>query len=125
MSARSVRVALLGVTPTDAADLGAALNRTDPDVAWIVAADDPNRPDAVVDIVLCDSGSSVADAVARWPHAAVVAMVGMHDDGSGVVAALEAGAEICLRREDNLLAAAFIQSVARRRGLLASQGDPE
>jgi hypothetical protein len=121
-----VTVALLGAIPPDAADLGSALKRISPGAGWlVVAVDDPNRAHAAVDIVLCASGPSVANAVTRWPHAAVVAIVATHDDGSGVVAALEAGADVCLRWEDNLLAAAFIQSVARRRGLLAAQGYPE
>ena len=40
------------------------------------------------------------------------------DDGTDSVASLHAGADVCIRGTDVGLVAAYIQSVARRRGLL-------
>jgi hypothetical protein len=98
--------------------LEAALCTLTTGVQWRVHAVDTLLPDTSVDIVLCDVAAAVGIAVRQWPAAAIVAVVPARDDGAAVIAALDAGALICVRDDDVALTAAYVQSVARRRGLL-------
>jgi hypothetical protein len=115
-------VALLGPAAPPAEALRhalAALPRS-ADVAWRIAPADA-VPAVAVDIVLCDAGLT-ATAADRWPAAAVVALVPAWDEATAVVRALEDGANVCVRGGDNRVIAAYVQSVARRRGLATCGG---
>lgn len=84
---------------------------------WDVTLTNAAIPDSPTAIALCPA-DSVSTLRRRWPECAVIAVVAAHDDGTGVIAALEAGAACCIREDSAALAAAFILATARRRGLL-------
>lgn len=69
-------------------------------------------------LVLAHGAGHVRSARRRWPAAAVIGLVPTVDDGTGALAAMDAGAIVCVRGIDAGLVAAYIRSVARRRGLL-------
>jgi hypothetical protein len=118
-----VHVVCLGLTVPSAGGLQAALAaaRSAGAVQWHVAPADARGAEQPVDIVLCAGAQSVAAAARRWPTAAVIAIVSARDDGSAVVAALDAGAIMGLRHDDITLTAAFVHAVARSRGLVGKQ----
>jgi hypothetical protein len=91
-------------------------------VTWDVRPTTALITDTPTTIVLCDA-ESVRAMVRRWPECAVVAVVPTRDDGTAVIAALEAGAAICIRGENVEIAAAFIVALARRRDLIAEDHD--
>jgi len=93
------------------ADL-AALGPSDA-VIWQVGTDA-----GAAQIVLGRLATIAAEEIRRPAGAVLVAVVGEHDDGTGVVSALEAGAVACVRGTDPALTAAYLRSVARRHGLL-------
>ncbi len=71
-----------------------------------------------VEIALCDTTESIHAALDRWPGVAVVALVPAHEDENAVLTALNAGASVCVRGAEAPVVAAYLQSVARRQGLL-------
>lgn len=82
-------------------------------VTWQVGTDE-----GAAQIVLGRLATSATEEAHRPAGTVLVAVVGEHDDGAGVVSALEAGAVACVRGTDPALTAAYLRSVARRRGLL-------
>jgi len=82
-------------------------------VSWQVGTDED-----AAQIVLGRLVAIAAQAHLRPAGTIRVAVVGEHDDGAGVVSALEAGAVACVRGTDPALTAAHLRSVARRHGLL-------
>jgi hypothetical protein len=88
---------------------------------WTVSAGDSLPEQAAVQVALCCYPTSAQSAIRRWPDVPVLAVVPANDDGSAVQAALETGAVVCVRGSDPALVAAFIRSLARRRGLLAPE----
>jgi len=82
-------------------------------VAWHVGSDH-----AAAQLVLGRRAAIAAHQAALPAGAVLVAVVGEHDDGSGVVSALATGAVACVRGTDPALTAAFLRAVARRHGLL-------
>jgi hypothetical protein len=113
----TVTVAVLGPTAPPAAGLGAAL-RAGPlcRVTWRVVAGEAAGDVVAVDIVVCDDLGSAAAAAQRWPAAGVVALVSPRRG----VPATDARV-LCLTDGDVGLVAAYVQSVARRRGLLGAR----
>jgi DNA-binding response OmpR family regulator len=83
---------------------------------WHFVSTDMIAAAAQVDIALCDSAQAARTARRRWPGATVIALVPAHDDGTATVAALRAGAQVCVRGAEVALIVAYLQSVARRRG---------
>jgi hypothetical protein len=115
----TIVVALLGGTSVLLGRLQSTLDAlSSGDAAWTVTPADALTAPAAVQIALCCYPASPETALSRWPDVAVVALVPENDDGSVVQAALDSGAMVCVRGADPALVAAFVRSVARRRGLL-------
>lgn len=112
----TVTLAVLGSTAPSVQRLRAALAGlpTASTCGWQVV--DGDTPSA--QIALCDTVESISAALERWPGVAVVALVPASEDESAVLAALNAGASVCVRGDDAPVIAAYLQSVARRHGLL-------
>jgi hypothetical protein len=85
---------------------------------WYFVSTDTIAPAVQVDIVLCDSAQAAGTACRRWPAATVIVLGPAHDDGTATVAALRAGAQVCVRGDEVALISAYLQSVARRSGLI-------
>jgi DNA-binding NarL/FixJ family response regulator len=88
-----------------------------PPTEWQVRRATGPLDDDHVDILLCDSPSDVRNARYRWPKANVLMLVPSHGSETAVVAALEAGAHVCVRDAEPAVIAAFLHSIARRRRL--------
>lgn len=116
----TVRVALLGSAVPSVPSLQAALAalRVPHPADWELFRPDAAASGATVDIALADTAPAVAVALDRWPDAAAVALVPAGDEGTAAIAALDAGATVCVRGADVGLIAAYLHAVARRRGLL-------
>ncbi|MCW2525317.1 MAG: hypothetical protein JWM76_177 [Pseudonocardiales bacterium] len=87
------------------------------DVVWDVLPTRRLPAGTIPAIALCDA-ALVSTMTHLWPECTVVAIVPTCDDGTGVIAALQAGAASCVRGENPAITAAFILAVARRRGLV-------
>jgi DNA-binding NarL/FixJ family response regulator len=109
----AVTLAVLGDTAPSAELLRAALP-TASICSWqVVQGATPSA-----EIALCDTTESIRTALERWPDVAVVALVPARDDENAVLTALNAGASVCVRGAEAPVVAAYLQSVARRQGLL-------
>jgi hypothetical protein len=86
-------------------------------VRWDVWRDDDVPEAGAVDVAVCPDPESVRQALLRWPGAAAVMLAGASEDADAA-AGLATGATVCVRGGDVALVAAFVRSVARRRGLL-------
>jgi hypothetical protein len=86
-------------------------------VEWNVPPCLPPLPGVSPAIALCDA-AAVGAMTSEWPQCVVIAVVAASDDGSGVIAALQAGAATCVRGDTLSIAAAFIVAVARRAGVI-------
>lgn len=127
-AATTVRVALVAVSYPGSTTLRAALEKRPgaAGVTWDVRSSDavcataaaPASEPVSVAIAVCDGAVGAQTARAAWPAAVVVALVPARDDGTATIAALQAGAHVCVRGNDPTLIAAYLQSIARRRGLL-------
>lgn len=84
------------------------------ELTWRVVAGDSMAADREVRLLVCTDLSAVQDGRRRWPHAAILAIVAEHDDGRGTLAALAAGAAVCVRGTDPALLAAYLRAMARR-----------
>lgn len=116
-----VTVGICGTSEPSAAALQAALDVIAADIdrlGWHVVSRKGEGGADVVRIVVCTDDSSVGDAGTQWPGAVRVALVPSHDDGHAVVAALQRGADVCVRGTDPGLVAAYVQAVARRHGFV-------
>ncbi len=112
----AVTLAVLGDTAPSAELLRAALAGlpTASICSWqVVQGATPSA-----EIALCDTTESIRTALERWPDVAVVALVPARDDENAVLTALNAGASVCVRGAEAPVVAAYLQSVARRQGLL-------
>jgi hypothetical protein len=114
----TVTIAVLGVTVPSSVTLRAALDAAGGNqVTWRVISGETGIGTAPVHIVLCDDPVAAAAAAQRWPAAVVVALVparqqGTAPDPAGVPGVLR------LPSGDLGLVAAYVQSIARRRGLV-------
>jgi hypothetical protein len=118
----TVTVALGGDAVPAAAELRTALDSipTSVPVSWHLLPGSAVTPHIRVDIALAGTPIATAAALDRWPDAAVVAlMYGPDHDVTAAVRALDAGADVCVHDASTDLIAAYVASVARRRGLLA------
>jgi hypothetical protein len=78
-------------------------------------------PTTPVDIAVCDGPAGVSAAGRRWPAAATLALMPSGQDETGVLGALDVGAYVCVRDSPHSLVAAYLHSIARRRGLVTAQ----
>lgn len=115
----AVRVAIAGTPPLSADAFREAVTAVASElpVDWDVrsASEVPERRS--VDIVLCGSAAAVRDARRYWPDAGIVVLVPAVGSGTAVLAALDAGARVCVRDTDPVVVAAYVGSVVRRRRL--------
>lgn len=112
----TVTVLVLGSSGPPIGTLRAALDTVDR-VAWRVLAGAAPAGTTAVDIVLCDGPVRAATAARRWPGAAIVALVpGRH---RGTVDGPDPAPVLYLPGGDIGLIAAYVRSIARRRGLTA------
>ena len=86
-------------------------------MSWQVRNGESYTGGARVDLVVCGV-ASVASTRLRWPTAAVIAVDVDAVGPSASIAALQAGADTCVRGGDVALIAAFVLAIARRTGLL-------
>lgn len=108
-AAVTVTVAVLGATAPPSTALRAALDAPPgPGVAWRVLSGDAATGAAAVDIVVCGDSGAAAAAIRRWPAAIIVALVPRPAAEPDAVLHLPAG--------DIGLVAAYVRSLARRRG---------
>jgi hypothetical protein len=113
-----VTVAVLGATVPSSVTLRAALDALAGNrVAWHVIAGEAATGTAPVHIVLCDDPVAAAAAARRWPAAIVVALVPARRRGT-VLDPGEAPGVLRLPSGDLGLVAAYVRSIARRRGLI-------
>jgi hypothetical protein len=117
-----VTVAVLGATVPSSVTLRAALDAAAGNqVTWRVISGETGIGTAPVHIVLCDDPVAAAAAAQRWPAAVVVALVPARQQGTAPGTAPDpAGAPGVLRLPsgDLGLVAAYVRSIARRRGLI-------
>jgi hypothetical protein len=114
----TVTVAVLGATVPSGVTLRAALDALAGDrVSWQVVAGEAAIGTAPVHIVLCDDPVAAAAAARRWPAAAVLALVPAGRRGT-VLDPAGAPGVLRLPSGDLGLVAAYVQSIARRRGLI-------
>lgn len=118
----TVSVALTADVHLSVESLQRALSSNRPGLAisWDVTLINAAVPGTPADMALCEV-ESVSVLRRRWPECALIAVVAARDDGTGVVAALEAGADSCIRESNVALAGAFILAMARRRGLISEE----
>jgi hypothetical protein len=119
-AATTVTVALVGSAVTAAEPLGTALATlpTTDRAQWRVFAPNAAPAGADVDIAVCAGAAAVRAAGRQWPAAEILALVSALGDEAGVLSVLDAGAHVCVRGSDSTLVAAYLHSIARRRGLL-------
>jgi hypothetical protein len=91
------------------------------ELCWSVRPAVAVSTDLDVAIVVCDAELTRA-ALGRWPAASVIALVAAYDDGSGVVRALDDGADVCVRGPEIGVVAAYVRATARRRALPEAAG---
>lgn len=115
--AATARIAIVDIEVPSGVALHAALMALHPQnaVDWqLLSAGDPFTNERV-DIALTDTAAATEAALACWPDASVVTLTPAFDDGTAAVAALNAGATVCVPGANVDLIAAHIHAVARRR----------
>jgi hypothetical protein len=119
-----VTTALVGaaVPAADALQAALAALPTSGTVRWRVLPAASFEFRTRVDLAVCGSPETALSARARWPEAAVLLLVPTASADEAVLSALDWGAHVCVRDADSSVVAAYLVSIARRRGLLASDG---
>jgi hypothetical protein len=111
-----VTVAWVGNDHAKLAAVRARLFATSDDesVEWrVVDAELITAPDSV-QLAVCTEAGKTSACVQRWPQAAVLTLVADRDDERATLAALTAGAAVCVRGSDPALIVAFLRSMGRR-----------
>jgi len=85
---------------------------------WALGDADLLPAGAVAQLAICDTAAACIEMGRRWPRVVRIVVVPEWDDGRATLAALDGGADVCVRGQDPQLIAAYVHSAARRHGLI-------